>query len=113
MSLRKSSRMGGYYRIHEWHDPDLNFHAEATKHDGEWFVEAGTASKVLRNYQDAVDWVMDKYRLAKAGLDSWEGPAVIHAAMDGHDWASLSEDQRQNYMDIASATARRQEEALR
>lgn len=113
MALRKSSRMGGYYRVHEWRDIDPDFHAEATKHDGEWFVESGTAHTVVPTYQDAVDWVMDRYRLAKAGLDSWEGPAVIHAAIDGHDWASMTEDQRQNYMDIASARARRHEETLR
>lgn len=106
MSLRKSSRVSGYYRIHAWDDPELNFHAECSKVDGEWFAESGSASKVLPTYQSVVDWVMDKYRLAKAGLDSWEGPAVLHATLDGWDWGALSEYQRQNYLDAASARAR-------
>jgi hypothetical protein len=110
----KSTRLdASRRRIHIWHDGPLNFHAEAVKFDGEWFVECGPLFMVFDEYQAVTDWVLDRHRLAKAGLDSWEGPAIIHAAMDGHDWASLSDDQRQNYMDIASATARRQEEALR
>lgn len=111
MGLRKSSRMGGYYRVHEWHDADLDFHAEATKHDGEWFVESGTASTVCRAYQDAVDWVMDKYRLTKAGLDSWDSRAAELAGNDGKDWESLSDFEQVVYLDNARMDAR-MEDAL-
>ena len=109
MSLRKSSRMAGYYRVHSWDDPDLNFHAEASKPDGEWYAEAGVAGdryEVFPDYQSAVDWVMDRYRLAKAGLDSWESRAATFAANDGRDWEYLSDIEKQDYIDSASADAR-------
>lgn len=106
MSLRKSTGMGGYYRVHAWHDADLNFHAEAAKVDGEWFAEAGTASKMCRVYQDVVDWVMDRYRLAKAGLESWDSRAAELAGNDGKDWEYLSDDEQRDYIDAASANAR-------
>jgi len=107
MTLHKSTWVGpSALRSHAWDDPGLDFHALAAKHDGEWFAEAGTTSAVFPDYLSVVDWVMDKYRLAKAGVDSWDSHAATLAGNDGKDWEYLSEDEQRGYLDSARMNAR-------
>lgn len=103
----KSTRLdAARRRIHIWHDGPLNFHAEAVKFDGEWFVECGPLFMVFTNYQAVTDWVLDTHRLAKAGLDSWDSHAAALAGNDGKDWESLSDTEKQDYIDNARMNAR-------
>lgn len=103
MSLRKSTSA---HRTHTWTDTAINFRADASKHDGEWFAEAGPAFATFTEYQPLVDWVMDKYRLAQRGVDSWDSLAAALAGNDGKDWEHLSEDEQRGYIDSARMNAR-------
>jgi hypothetical protein len=106
MGLEKRTRIEDYRMIHTWDDVDVGFHIEASKRDGTWQVDTNEYSKTFDRYQNAVDWVMDEWRLAKAGYQSWEEPAAVMAADLGKEWESLSDDEAQDLIDAARSSAR-------
>ena len=108
MTLRKSSLLMGGGRTHFWDDKDLPFHAECYKGDKMWVAKVGSSTRIDFTYQGAVDWVMDQYRLAKAGLGSWDGPAASLARIDGLEWDNLNQDERTHYINQARKAAREQ-----
>ena len=111
MALRKSSLLVGRDRIHFWDDSELGFHAQAHKGETMWFAAEGTGKRVDASYRGAVDWVMDRYRLKQAGLESWDGVAALLAVADGLEWYDMTYAERDYYTDKARKAAR--EEALR
>ena len=108
MTLRKSSLLVGRDRIHYWDDKDLPFRAECYKGDKMWVAKTESSMRIDSTYQGAVDWVMDQYRLTKAGLNSWDGPAAILASADNLEWERLTTDERTRYINAARKNAREQ-----
>lgn len=106
MTLRKSSLLVGRDRIHFWEDKALPFTAEAYKNDTMWVAKSGSRTRIDSTYQGAVDWVMDQYRLAQAGLTSWDGPAALLAIADGLDWDTMNLSERDHYINQARKNAR-------
>ena len=106
MTLHKSTIMDGRHRTHAWADPDVPFYAECRKGDKAWVAEVGASVRIDTTYQGAVDWVMDKYRLALAGLTSWDKPAAILAGVDGLDYDLLPAEDKNRYVEAAQENAR-------
>jgi len=108
VAIRKSTRVENNQMIHTWTDDEIQFSAEVSKWvDGTWY--GATQEKMGRRfsrYQNAVDWVMDEWRLAKAGLQSWDEQAAILAADAGVDWENMSDDGRQDFLDAVRTMAR-------
>lgn len=104
MSLRKSTRIDSStrQRVHTWTEGD--FHAEVRReHDGWWVVVTPRTEGNVTDYRGAVDIVMDDYRLAKAGINSWEEAA---AEMAERPWEDLSDAEQQDLINAARFMAR-------
>ena len=107
MAISKTTRVENYRRIHVWTDTENQFTAEVFKQDWAWVCQInGRSDTLFSRYQGAVDWVMDQWRLAKAGLTSWDEPAAQMAVDDGREWESLTDMEQQTYLDEARRVAR-------
>lgn len=106
MGIRKSTRIENYRMVHTWVDDEFEFVAEVNKVEGRWIARVTDKEQGFDRYQQAVDFIMDEYRLVKAGLDSWEGTAAVFAADRGLDWESLSDEEAQDFIDAARSSAR-------
>ena len=107
MGIKKSTRIENYRMIHTWTDDSIGFMAEIAKQEWTWVAVAGDEEgRMFARYQSAVDWVMDAWRLAKSGYQSWEEPAAVMAADLGKDWESLPDDEAQDLVDAARSNAR-------
>lgn len=108
MSIRKGTHIENYRMIHTWTDDEIEFRAAVNKieHTGEWIGRLGDDSKGFHRYQNAVDWVMDEWRLARAGLTSWEEGAAQMAGDQGLDWETIDDEMKQDFLDAARQVAR-------
>lgn len=107
MGIRKSTRVQEMRLIHVWDDVEIGFHAEVFKRDWTWSANSTTdEDRMFAQYQSAVDYVMDAWRLAKSGYHSWEEAGATLAGDQGKEWEALSDDEMQDYLDAARMSAR-------
>lgn len=107
MAIKKTTHIKDSRVVHTWVDDDIKFNAFVSKRGTAW--DAATSEGAQGRYTQylrAVDFIMDQWRLAKAGLDSWESKAAEMAVDQGYDWDSLGDDQQQDFIEAARASAR-------